>query len=326
VWARRPRCTRSTSPIPPTRSWCGNTRSRARARPSWASASRSRWARPSSATKATNLVVAQTNNGGSGGTGVVATALNLETGSQAWKFSYLYPSPPRGDSAALPLPTNGIPGGAVGVDLDSQGYTTDVAMGDLYGNLWRLNAATGASRTAPAFRCSSSRATSTRSHGPGDLQRRRQPVRRVRLGRLHRPDRRELVGRHAVAGRAEVAETGPYPIAETSVTKLAFKEDLAAGTNAFAQVQVIGEQLFLTSDTSDINASTYGTGSSDTGRVITYNLATTGSSTVIVRGGAGSLANAGTTLYSSSVTASRRSRPVPPRRPARASTRRPSAG
>ncbi|HTL39172.1 MAG TPA: hypothetical protein VL326_38855 [Kofleriaceae bacterium] len=248
-----------------------------------------------------NLVIAETNNGGTGGAGVVVTAIDLETGSRTWQFSYLYPSPPRGDSTALPLPITGIPGGAVGVDLARAGYTTDVVMGDLFGNLWRLDAATGSSRTGtvPLFQFS------TNKHPIGTM-----PA-------IYADSSSSQYAAFASGGYADptsaswasgtqklvaiaIQAGGPYPIAETATARLAVVRDLGTGERGFAQVLVVGTELFATTDSTDVNGSTYGTTGSATGHVVRYNLAAGTSTTVVVRGGAGSLANTSTVLFSSS--------------------------
>jgi hypothetical protein len=248
-----------------------------------------------------NLVVAETNNGGTGGAGVVATAIDLETGARTWQFSYLYPSPPRGDSTALPLPITGIPGGAVGVDLDHVGFTTDIVIGDLYGNLWRLDAATGTSQTgtSPLFRFSTNK----------------KPIGVVPA--IYGDNGSSQYAAFASGGYADptsvswssgtqklvaidLEAAGPYPIDETATAKLAVVRDLGSGERGFAQVLVVGTELFAITDSTDINSSTYGTSGATTGHVVSYNLTSGTATTVVVRGGAGSLANSGTTLYSSS--------------------------
>ncbi|MDQ3367668.1 MAG: hypothetical protein M3680_19780 [Myxococcota bacterium] len=248
----------------------------------------------------TNLVVAQTSNGGTGGPGIVATALALETGTPTWKFGYAYPSPPRGNAADLPLPTTGVPGGAVGVDLTQQGYTTDIVMGDLYGNLWRLDAATGTSRTGtgvPLFQFSTNKhpigaVPAIYSDGNAQL---------AAFGSGGYADPLTAAWSAGTQSLIAISLTapGPYPIAETANARLAFRQNLGVGEKASAQVLVVGNQLFLTTDTTDINNAAYGT-AGNTGRVVSYDLATAVSTTVVVRGGAGSLASSGTTLYSSS--------------------------
>jgi hypothetical protein len=251
--------------------------------------------------KATNLVVAQTNNGGTGGAGVVATALGLETGTKVWQFGYLYPSPPRSDSSALPLPSTGIPGGAVGVDLARLGFTTDIVMGDLYGNLWRLDAATGSSRTGsgvPLFQFS------TNKHPIGVVPAIYGDASGNQYAAFTSGGYADPTSASWAAGTQkliaiDLLAAGPYPIAETTTAKLAIAQDLGSNERGFAQVLVVGTELFVTTDNSDINSSGFGT-AGNTGHVLRYDLDAGTSTTVVVRGGAGSLANAGTSLYSSS--------------------------
>jgi hypothetical protein len=248
----------------------------------------------------TNLVVAQTNNGGTGGSGVVATALGLETGARVWQFSYLYPAPPRGDGAVTAVPRTGIPGGAVGLDLRRLGFTTDIVMGDLYGNLWRLDAATGSSRSGtatPLFQFSTNKhpiGTVPAIYGDGSG---------AQYAAFASGGYADPVSASWAAGTQQliaidVLAPGPYPITETMPAKLAFIQDLGVGERGFSQVLVVGSELFVTTDNSDINASGFGN-AADTGRVTTYDLTTATSTTVVVRGGASSLAADGTTLYSS---------------------------
>jgi hypothetical protein len=78
------------------------------------------------------------------------------------------------------------------------------------------------------------------------------------------------------------------------------KFDLGAGEGGFAQVTIVGGELFAVTDSTDINSSSYGTSGATTGHVVSYNLTSGTATTVVVRGGAGSLASSGTTLYSSS--------------------------
>ncbi|HLL24429.1 MAG TPA: hypothetical protein VK427_19995, partial [Kofleriaceae bacterium] len=247
----------------------------------------------------TNLAFAQTNNGGSGGAGMVATALSLETGKKQWQFAYAYPSPPRGNAADLPLPT-GYPGGAVGVDLAGTGFVSELVMGDLYGNLWRVDAATGVSKTGvstPLF----SFGTNKHPIGavPAIYANGGQQFAVFGSGGYTDPLTASWTAGTQSLISVPLLATGPYPISDSS-PKLAFKQNLTAGQKTFGQVLVVGEEVFITADASDVNLSTYGTGG-NTGVAVAYNLATAmASSTVVVRGGAASLANIGTNLYGSS--------------------------
>jgi hypothetical protein len=89
-------------------------------------------------------------------------------------------------------------------------------------------------------------------------------------------------------------------INESKASDVLFKFALGAGEKAYSQVTVVGTQVFIASDSSTVNAATYGTGGA-TGHVYRYDTATAAQGTVVaVQGGAGSVANIGSTLYASS--------------------------
>lgn len=256
----------------------------------------------------TNMAVVQTNNGGSGTAGVVATALSQETGTKIWQFSDIYPVAPRGVAADGPMPTTAIPGGAVGVDSDGQNYISDFVMGDIMGRLWQLNAVDGTSRngtSTPLF------SFTTNRHPFGSP-----PAIYSRNGTLY-------------AATASGGYTDPVSTSWTSTTqyligvKLSYRSSttlteattasatgpvgintaLTSGDRTFSQALVVGTQLFLTSDSSDINLATYGTSTAQTGRLTTFDITTGGTpTTAVITSGATSLAySSGTNqLYSSS--------------------------
>ena len=61
-----------------------------------------------------------------------------------------------------------------------------------------------------------------------------------------------------------------------------------------------GTQLFVTTDSADVNLASYGTGTTQTGHLTSVGV-TGGTATVaVISSGASSLANSGSTLYSSS--------------------------
>lgn len=254
-----------------------------------------------------NLVVLQTANGGSGGPGVVATAVSQETGAKLWQFGYAYPSPPRGVTADAPLlPTTGIVGGAVGVDLAGGGFVTDVVFGDLYGDLWRLNAADGTSRNGtgrPLF------AFSTNKHPigavPAIYRSGAQQYAVVTSGGYADPtamswttSTQYLIAARLSSTAATIDETSP---ACTSCA-LAINTTLSPGDKGFSQALVVGNQLFVTADSTDVNLAAYGS-VGNTGHVMSVNLVGTPSvATVAISAGASSLVNLTTALYNSSST------------------------
>ncbi|MCA9676400.1 MAG: hypothetical protein H6708_34530 [Kofleriaceae bacterium] len=247
------------------------------------------------------LAFVETNNGGTAGAGVVLTAIDVVTGETVWQFTHAYPSPPRGNAADLPLPT-GVPGGAAAVDLQGRGFVTDVVFGDLYGNLWRLDAATGASQTGgvPLFQFTGNR------HPIGV------------------PPAIYLSGGHHYAVFASGGYVDPVATSWSATTQyvIGVRLDAAAtpvdettspcsncdlsirttltNEKGFAQAVVVGSELFLTTDTSDVNGSTYGTGT-NTGRSRTIDLGNeVVGAAVTIAAGAGTLGHHGTTLYTSS--------------------------
>jgi hypothetical protein len=255
----------------------------------------------------TNLAILQTSNGGSGGVGVVTTAVSAETGSAIWQFGYAYPSPPRGVAADTAfLPTTGIAGGAVGVDLAGNGYMTDVVFGDLYGDLWRLNAADGTSRngaTTPLF------SFSTNKHPfgapPAIYSAGGQQYALIASGGYADPTATSWTTSTQYLIAAKLSSTATT-ISETTTAclgcALAINTTLTSGEKAFSQALIVGNQAFVTTDSSDVSLSSYGT-SSTTAHVTSVSLtSTTSPTTVVVSAGASSLVNTGTTLFNSSST------------------------
>ena len=94
------------------------------------------------------------------------------------------------------------------------------------------------------------------------------------------------------------------PLSESSTTHLGFKYNLGStAEKGFAQALVVGNQIFVTTDTADVNASTYGTTGTSTGKLYTLSFAGAATSTVIVNGASsairsdnGTYAGAGTTI------------------------------
>jgi hypothetical protein len=254
-----------------------------------------------------NLVVLETANGGTGGTGVVATALSQETGAKLWRFSYAYPSPPRGVAEDDVLaPTTGMVGGAVGVDLAGGGFVTDVVFGDLYGDLWRLNAADGTSRNGagiPLF------AFSSNKHPigavPAIYKTGGQQYAVVASGGYADPTAMSWTSGTQYLIAARLGSTGAA-IDETMTAcagcALALNTALTPGDKSFSQALVIGNQVFVAADSTDANLSAFGS-ASNTGHVMSVNLVgTPAMTTVVVSAGASSLVNTGTSLYNSSST------------------------
>lgn len=246
-----------------------------------------------------NLAVAQTNNGGSGTSGMVVRARKLETGTAVWDFNYTYPStsavPPRTND---PVPSTGIPGGAIGVDLTGSGFTTDVVMGDLYGNLWRLNAATGISSTGSATSPLFSFTTDRKPIGgrPAILDNGTKSAVFASGGYT------DPTGASAWSSASGQRLIGVKLAPTTSITEtselLTINQLITAGEKTYGQVLVVGNDVFVTTDTSDVNASTYGTTKTATGAAYKFSVTSgQGFSLGQLQGGASALVSEATSLF-----------------------------
>lgn len=247
---------------------------------------------------------AQTNNGGTGGAGNVVTAIDMQLGTQIWKTGYVYPAPRL--SASGPVPASGIPGGAVGIDRTSAGRVTDVVFGTLYGDLWLLDAGTGANRygSDPLFRFTADKKPfgsppALYSTGSGTL------FAVAASGGYADPAALSLWSagtQQVVAVSLSTATTATLPLTELSgPPEVPWTFDLGPNEKSFSQAVVIGGQVFVTTDSTDVNALGYGTTNTDTGLVHRMDIVDGGNaSSVVVRGGAGGLAFSGAELFSAS--------------------------
>lgn len=262
------------------------------------------------------LAFVQTNNGGNGGAGSVVTAIDIETGAKQWQTdskTSLYPAPRLAASGAVPA--SGVPGGVLAVDETGGGYVTNLVIGTLYGDLWKLDPATGNSRygtipTAPSplFRLS------TDLHPFGSV-----PALYSNGGALYAV---AATGGYAdPAALALWTTTTQYVVSvliatptasaplnqSSSASYVPWVFTLTSGDHAFAQAVVIGGEVFVTADSLDVNSLTYGTTGATSGHLYKVNLATGAGSSVAITGGATSIANSGTTLYTSSADKSQES-------------------
>ncbi|CAN5850839.1 hypothetical protein BH11MYX3_BH11MYX3_03180 [soil metagenome] len=254
----------------------------------------------------TNVAVVETNNGGTGGAGVYANALSLETGSSQWTtpFSYLFSTASRYSSIDQTVLARGIPGGAVGVDLTNQGYNTDFVMGDIFGNFWRLNAVNGTSRNGtntPLF------SFSTNYHpigaSPAIYSNGSQQFAAFASGGYVDPTAAgySTSNQYLIAVKlASTAATVSESASACASCALTLNSTLT-GSKGFSQVLVVGTQLFVTTSSVDINSSTYGSATTNTGSATVANLSTlaVAAPTAIFAGGS-ALASQGTAIYSSS--------------------------
>jgi hypothetical protein len=222
-----------------------------------------------------------------------------------WQFGYAYPSPPRGVASDAAVPATGIPGGAVGIDLGGQGYVSDVLFGDLYGDVWSLDAATGTSHsgpTAPLF------SFTTNLHpigvAPAIYANGNQQFAAFTSGGYDDPFSTSWSAgtQHLFAIKVTPAHTMTERSTACPTCDLAFDTQLAGTDRGFAQAIVVGTQVFAVADSTDINAATFGT-SSNTGHVVAADVTgQTSPTTVVTFAGASGLAVQGTTVFSSSST------------------------
>lgn len=258
-------------------------------------------------TEKKTLAFVQTNNGGTGGAASVITAIDVETGTEAWQFGDLYPTN-GGNSARNSshegAPSSGIPGGAVGLDTTGTGRISKVVYGTLYGDVYVRAADTGANQngSGPLLRISedykpigvppaiyqkgTTLFAAFVTGGYADSQ-----------GTLWRGENEATRPRQMVFA-VSTAHTGST-INENDTTNVPIKFELGVGESGFAQVTVVGGQLFAVTDTTNINDYDFGTSETPTGRVYSYDFGATTPSqgtTMIVASGAGSIFNSGTGL------------------------------
>lgn len=240
--------------------------------------------------------------GGTAGPGSVVTGIDLETGVKLWQHGYAYPVPPRGLATDGAIAASALPGGAVPVAQAGRDVITDLVFGDIYGNVWVLDPATGISKHGgPLFSFRSNyHAIGAR---PAVLSRGGKQYAVIVSGGYADPQGTTWgVGVQQYAVAVAISPEGAPPLDETSpAPDIAFAVPLGANERGFAQALVLGNEVFITTDTGDVNAGDYGTTGSATGRVYRLDLAgaPTGA-TVVVAGGANQIARSGTILYTSS--------------------------
>ena len=241
-----------------------------------------------------NLTLAETNNGGTSGTaGFYLAGIDTATGDMRWEVKQAYNDPR--DSADPPVPTTGIPGGAVAVDLDNSSLITHVLVPSLYGELWEYTAdGQNPFGTSPLFRFSGDyhpigapptvyfdqstgrTFAAIASGGYAD------PV-----GSSWAPDGVDQF----VVSVAIDANAGNVPIDESGNgfgSDRAFVQNIGVN-RAYAQAVVAGNELFITTDSSDVNDAAFGMAGA-TGSLYRFSL-TNGDmkgSVIAVSGGASS--------------------------------------
>ncbi|HEY0251323.1 MAG TPA: hypothetical protein VGC41_07330, partial [Kofleriaceae bacterium] len=260
------------------------------------------------------LVFAQTNNGGTAGSGDVVTAINAETGLMEWQDGYAFTTALRSGGSSIPSLT-GIPGGAVALDKLNTGYITDVTWGTLYGDLWMVDPLTGASRYGagkPLFRFS----TDNHPIGakPAIYWRGSIPVAVITTGGYVDTYPSDTNWSPASVTNYAIGVNLTTPVADATINEnktpvggtgdIQFKLAFGTGERGIAQATVVNQQVYITTDTGDTNNNTnpgaYGTTGGATGHVYSVNVSGTTATfgtTVVVEGGATSVAALKNGLY-----------------------------
>jgi hypothetical protein len=237
-----------------------------------------------------NFTFAETNNGGTGSSGVFLVAIDTETGLPAWTWTEAYPAPrTTGDTA---VPSTGIPGGVAAIDLGQTGYFNSLAVPSLYGEVWLLNAATGTNKftSGPLFTF----ATDYHPVGapPTVYYKNGQLALAITSGGYVDPIDTSWApaAQHQYVVSFSIAPTASaVPIADTGTNTFRhFTVDLGAGQRVYGQAVVSGNDLFVVSDTADVNDPLYNLIATNTARLSRISLATgaTASTAVILQGAA----------------------------------------
>ncbi|MBA3451582.1 MAG: hypothetical protein H0T42_00630, partial [Deltaproteobacteria bacterium] len=258
-----------------------------------------------------NVTILVTNNGGTAGSALVVTAVNTDDGTDLWgvsnnpdgipanqdtRFAYKYTTE-AGHTAANGLPPpSGVPGGATSVDkslVGLNGFMTDIVVTDLYGSVWVLDPATGRSRYTtnatitgadiPMFQFSTDFhpiGAKAALYGFGSTQ-------YVVFTDGGYVDTTGTVTWGCVMVALQctyptqhylMAVSLAYPVTSTTrlnessgSTYIPIKVPLGSGERGWSQAYVVNDQIFVTTETSDVNLGTYGTNATSTGKM--YNVA-----------------------------------------------------
>jgi len=267
-----------------------------------------------------NVLFVQTNNGGTAGSADVVTALDLENGSSAvppiWQKGYTYQVPPRGIAADGNVPVSAIPGGAVAIDKNGSGLITDLVFGDIFGRLWEVDPADGTSRYGAGVGPLFSFTTNFHAIGvrPAILKKGNiQYAIFVSGGYVDTSSAPTIWGSGVVQSAIAVSLDAAGAVDENGTSPdIGFKFDIGTGEKGFAQALVVGNEVFFTTDTVDVNASGYGT-SGTTGKLYKFDFdaANTAGTVIAVQppnlaGGANTLANSGAEVFSASANQTQR--------------------
>ncbi|HEY5924912.1 MAG TPA: hypothetical protein VIV11_24695 [Kofleriaceae bacterium] len=259
----------------------------------------------------------QTTNGGTGGAASVITAIDVETGAELWQFGDLYPTSGGNsgrNSAHEAAPSSGIPGGAVGLDTTGTGKITKVVYGTLYGDVFVRSADTGAPTNGSSSTAANPLLRISTDYKPIGV-----PPAIYQLGStqyavfatggyadsqatLWRGENEATLPTQMVFA-VSTGHTGGTITEADSTGLVPVKFDLGPGEGGFAQVTIIGGEIFATTDSTNVNLYDFGTSGAPTGKVYRYDFGAATpaqGATMVIASGAGSIFNHGTTLINAS--------------------------
>jgi hypothetical protein len=242
-------------------------------------------------------VFVSTNNGGTGGSGVHVMAYSAIDGRALWAqpFAHVYPAPRVAASGTVPA--SGIPGGIAAFDNARSGVIDRLAVPTLYGELYVLDAATGANvyGSVPLFRFSQDKKPIGAAPAVYRADDGAHFAVIVSGGYVDDDGATWSAGQqYIVAVKLDIESPTGLPMNETGPdsTNRPFVEPIAG--SAYAQPTIAGGELFVvtaTTDINDIDPESGGSGSMirmdlGTGQVIaTYALGSSGASSVDVTSG-----------------------------------------
>lgn len=224
------------------------------------------------------VTFAVTNLGTGVDSGFALTAYDIRTGVVLWSSSYVHPD--ARDSSHANVPDTGMPGGVAGIDMTENNSITHLVIPTLYGAMYLVDASTGANvhGTTPLFQFRTDYhpigvpPTLYKSSVNGQWH--------VAFGSGGYADPNETswspeTEHQYVISVSLEAAAGSLPVTDDPDNDFggarAFMIDLGAGQRVFSQVVVSGDELFVLSESEDINLPTYGFGS-NTGTLTRYDL------------------------------------------------------
>jgi hypothetical protein len=248
------------------------------------------------------LTLVSTNNGGVGPPGLIVKAINVATGSTVWTFEGDYPV---ARSSSNPnVPVSGIPAGASGVSLPGTSVTTHVVATSLYGDVWLLKVGDGTSAYVgtdtfpkPLFRFSSD----FKPIGASAAIYERSGVLHALVGSGGYVDPLNTSwiddSEQFAIGVSLETPANLTPVTDAAGSDfggnrhirlpLGFDDD-GRPNRVFSQATVIGGEIYLVTDSGDVNLETFGT-PGGTGRVYRLSISAGSQvgSAVTIAGGAG---------------------------------------